>query len=144
MGERNYIATTAAFLSQALYRQGRYADAEAMTAFSEEVGAPDDVSSQFLWRCVRAKVRAREGRPAEAEALARDGLRLVRQSDDLDSQGNALMDLAEVLDVAGRTDESAACLLEAHGLFEAKGNVVSAARARSAIEMSHASTAGTA
>jgi hypothetical protein len=40
------------------------------------------------------------------------------------------MNLAEVLRLAGQPAEASAALQEAAGQFEAKGNVVSAARAR--------------
>ena len=101
-----------------------------MTAFSESVAAGDDLSAQFRWRLVRARVRARQRRFDEAEALAREGLALVRRSDEIDNQGNALMDLATVLRSAGQDEAATAAVREALALFEAKGNVVSADRAR--------------
>ena len=134
MGEKNYISTTAAFLAEALYEQGRFDDAEAFTALSEEVAAPDDVSSQFLWRCVRAKVLARRRRFEEAEELARRGLDLIRATDELESQGNALMDLAEVLILADRSQEALGSVAQAEQLFESKGSVASARRASRLLE----------
>lgn len=134
MGERNYISTTAAYLAEAIYRQGRYEGAEALTAYSEEVAAADDVSTQFMWRCVRGKVLARRGESDEAEKLAREGLRLIKESDDLESQGKALMSLAEVLVLAGRSDAAEASVSEAIEVWERKGDVVSAAHARAFIE----------
>ncbi|HXF36795.1 MAG TPA: AAA family ATPase [Actinomycetota bacterium] len=133
MGERNYISTTRALLAEALYQQGRLDEAERCTRMSEEVAAPDDVSSQFLWRCVWGKVLARRGRFVEAERLVREGLAIVGTSDEPDSQAGALMDLAEVLVLAGRPGEAVEAATEARSLFERKGNVVSAARARRAI-----------
>jgi len=134
MGERNYISTTAAFLSEALYQQGRFDEAAEFAAISEKVAAPDDVSSQFLWRCVAGKVLARRRRFDEAESLVRRGVELIRATDELDSQGSALMDLAEVLTLAGRGEEAAAAAAEAQGLFASKGNVVSERRARGLAE----------
>ena len=141
MGERNYISTTEAFLAEALYQQGRLDEADRFTRMSEEVAAPDDVSSQFLWRCVRGKVLARRGLFAEAERLVREGLGIVRTSDEPDSQAMALMDLWEVLLLAGRPGEAAAAAAEALALFERKGNTVSAARAREAIARATVPTA---
>ena len=102
MGERNYISTTAAFLAEALYRQGRDEEALAMTEQSEEIAAADDVATQYLWRSVRAKLVARRGSFAEAEALALDAIRIIEAAQDPDSQGYAYIDLAEVLRMAGR------------------------------------------
>jgi predicted ATPase/class 3 adenylate cyclase len=130
MGEKNYVSTNAAVLAEAVYRQGRYDDAETLTVESESVSAPDDDETQSLWRCVRGKTYARAGRFEEAEALAREGFALLRESDAIVLKGHALLDLAEVLELAGKLDEAQTALREALALFEAKGNVVSAARAR--------------
>ena len=52
-------------------------------------------------------------------------------TDHLNHQGDALLDLAEVLRSAGKSDEAAAVVTDAAGRYERKGNVVSAERARS-------------
>ena len=62
MGERNFISTTAAFLAEALYRQGRDDEALRMTEESEEIAAADDVATQYLWR-TRPGQAHRAGRP---------------------------------------------------------------------------------
>jgi DNA-binding SARP family transcriptional activator len=129
MGERNYISSIAGLLAEALYRQGRFDDAATSAAFSEEVAAPSDVFSQYLWRGVRGKLLARDGAHDEGIALASSGVEQIRTSDDIEGQGNALMFLAEAQAAAGRDDDAARSATEARTLFEAKGNVVSAARA---------------
>ena len=58
---------------------------------------------------------------------------MIQASDDLNSQGEALIDLAEVLRLAGRTAEATEAASEALALFEAKGNTVSAALARATV-----------
>ncbi len=131
MGERMYISTTSASLSEALYRQGRYEEAQAMTAFSQEIAAPDDVSTQFLWRHVRAKVLARQGDCDEAVSLATESVRLIGESDDIESQGNALLSLAEVFCLCGRVREATETAEQARERFQRKGNVVSASVAAS-------------
>ncbi|MGZ5352651.1 MAG: ATP-binding protein [Actinomycetota bacterium] len=131
MGERYYLSTTAGFLAEALYRQDRLDEAERYAARCQELSAPDDVSSQFLWRCVRGKILARRGAFEDAEATAREGVRLIRLAEDPDSQATALVDLAEALRLAGNHDDAAACLDEAAGLFARKGNVVGGRRTAS-------------
>jgi class 3 adenylate cyclase/tetratricopeptide (TPR) repeat protein len=131
MGERNYISTTAAFLAEALYRQGRDDEALRMTEESEEIAADDDVATQYLWRSVRAKLIARQGRFEEAESLARAAIVIIGAAQDPDSQGYAAIDLAEVLRLAGRHDDAIAAAENAAALFEQKANSSSAARARS-------------
>jgi len=129
MGERNYISSIAGLLSEALYRQGRFDDARALAAFCEEVAAPSDVSSQYLWRGVKGKLLARDSDHDEGIRLAMSGVEQTRTSDDIETQGNALLFVAEAQATAGRDDDAAHSAAEARALFEAKGNVVSAARA---------------
>ncbi len=130
MGERLYIATTAASLAEALYRQGRFDECEAMTRFSEEVAAPDDVATQFQWRHVRAKVLARRGDCEDAVRLGLESVRLITESDSLEDPGNALLSLAEVYCLCGRIPEAIDAARQASDRFERKGNVVSLALAR--------------
>jgi class 3 adenylate cyclase/tetratricopeptide (TPR) repeat protein len=134
MGETNYISTTAALLAEVLYRQGDLDGAEEHTRISEDLAAQDDVSSQFRWRGVRAKILASRGQASEGEKLARDAVALIGASDDPNSQGNAMIDLAEVLRLAGRPAEAADAVRDALTLFESKGNAVSAALARATVQ----------
>lgn len=129
MGERNYISSIAGLLAEALYRQGRIAEAAEQAAFSEAVAAPSDVFSQHLWRGVRGKLLAADGAHEEGIQLAASGVEQTRTSDDIESQGNALMFLAEAQAAADRDDDAARTASEARALFEAKGNLVSSARA---------------
>jgi DNA-binding SARP family transcriptional activator len=129
MGERNYISSIAGLLAEALYRQGRFADARAEAAFCEEVAASSDVSSQYLWRGVKGKLLARDGAHDEGINLATSGVDLTRTSDDIEAAGNASMFLAEAQAAAGRDDDARLTAAAARTLFETKGNVVSATRA---------------
>jgi class 3 adenylate cyclase/DNA-binding SARP family transcriptional activator len=129
MGEKAVLATTAAMLAQALYAEGHYGEAHEFCAVSEETAAAEDLSTQVIWRGVRAKLLARDGRFAEAETLARRALVLVLRTDQLNRQGDVLLELAEVLALAGRVEEAVAVAREAGETFERKGNLVSAERA---------------
>jgi tetratricopeptide (TPR) repeat protein len=134
MGERNYIATTAGFLAEALYAQGRYDEAWVIAKRSSEVSAADDLAAQFHWRSVTAKLLARAGRFDEAVGMAREAVAIIRRSEELDSQATALLDLGEVLHLAGNDEEAAIALEEAAALFESKGNVVFASKAHELLE----------
>ena len=129
MGERNYISTTAGLLADVLYRQGRYDESAEFAGICENLASADDVPSQFLWRCVRGKLRARQGAIDEAESLLSAATALIETSDQLDWQGNGLMDFAEVRELAGAPTDAVAFSERAARLFERKGNVVSAQRA---------------
>jgi class 3 adenylate cyclase len=134
MGERNYISTTAGLLADVLYRQGRYGESAEFAGACEHLASAGDVASQFLWRCVRGKLEARQGAIGEAESLLSAAMALIETSDQLDLQGNGLLDFAEVRELAGAPADAAVLSERAARLFERKGNVVSARRARQLAE----------
>ena len=131
MGERALRATTAAMLAQAVYGQDRHEEADELCRASERMAAREDVVTHALWRSVRAKIRACAGELDEAEALAREAVRLLEPTDLLTDRANALLDLAEVLRLGGRATDAEAAAQGGLELYERKGNRVSAARARS-------------
>jgi DNA-binding SARP family transcriptional activator len=130
MGERALLATTAALLAQAVYEQGRLDEADGLCQVSEEIAAPEDLTTQVVWRGVRAKIRARRGEPGLAITLAGDAVRLAKPTDLLVIQADALLDLADVMAIAGRPADAQSAARRGLELYERKGNVVSAARAR--------------
>ena len=130
MGERAYLSTAAALLGHMLYAQGELPEAERFARTGERTAAGDDVFSQLLWRSAMAKIRARRGELDVAERLAREAVALVDETDLLNTQGDTLADLSEVLSLAGRPDEAAAVLEQAADRFEQKGNLVSLEHAR--------------
>jgi class 3 adenylate cyclase/tetratricopeptide (TPR) repeat protein len=132
MGELGYLSSAVPPLLEALYRQGR--DEEALL-LSERwrpdlLTVPEDVDAQVGWRSVRAKLLARRGDLAEAETLAREATSVAATTEDLELRAKALVDLGEVLRLAGRAGESTAAVGEALRLHEQKGNVAAARRAR--------------
>jgi class 3 adenylate cyclase/tetratricopeptide (TPR) repeat protein len=130
MGEKSYLSTFAAELAQALYRQSRLHECERFTRVSEEIAAPDDLAAQVTWRGPRAKVLARRGELDPAQQLAEEAVALAETTDYLDLRGDAHMDRAEVQGLAGDLTAAASSAAMALGLYERKGNVVSAGRAR--------------
>ena len=129
MGERNYISTTAGMLAEVLYRQGRYQESADLARACREVASPDDVASQFLWRCVQAKLLVRDRQRKRSDELLTEALDLIGGSDWLDWQGNGFMDLAEVCRLGGRIADAVQALAQASLRFAEKGNVVSARQA---------------
>jgi class 3 adenylate cyclase len=131
MGEKALLATTAAMLAQALYTQGRFEEAEGFCRASREAAAADDLSAQVQWRGVQGKILARQGKREEAEALARDAVALVAATDFLTYHGDAMLDLAEVLELSRKSAEAEAANRQGLELYERKGNLVAAERAKS-------------
>jgi len=134
MGEKGYLATTAAFLAQAIAAQGRPAEAERYIEVSREAAGEDDLSAQMVWQGLQARILAAGGRLAEAEELARSAVALAARTDFLNQHGDALLELAVVLDRAGRTAEARVAVGDALGLYGRKGNLLAAASARRRLE----------
>jgi len=128
-GETYFLSTIAAMLSRVVRDQGRDDEALKLSKVAEETSAEDDVESQALWRSIRAPIIARCGNLAEAESLARSAVELSRKTDAPQAQADTLSELAAVLMHAGRIDEARQAVDAAISIYQAKGDVVSAARA---------------
>ena len=132
MEEKSFLSTSAAYLGEAVFRQGRLDEADRYSAISEDLGASDDLLNEAAWRALRAKVLAARGDLEQAESLARTAVELAASTDYLDLRATTWLDLAEVLHAARRPElETAAS--EALTLYELKGNLVGAARANAII-----------
>ena len=80
-----------------------------------------------LWR---RELLARSAALTEALELAREAARLADTTDASNQRARVLLDLAEVLSLAGAKTEAAVRVREALELFEQKGNTVEAEMAR--------------
>ena len=74
---------------------------------------------------------AQKGELERAEQLGLEAVEFASTTDFLDSHADALMNLAELRLRTGRQHEAAGRMEEALQLYEQKGNVLSAERARS-------------
>jgi class 3 adenylate cyclase/tetratricopeptide (TPR) repeat protein len=130
IGEVYFASTIAAFLSQALFVQGRHDEAEEFSRKAEELAPEDDVWTQAAWRSLRAKVLVDSGRSQEAAELAERAVELLRTTDAPVWRADALCDSAYVLEASGRIDEARVALEEALALYEQKEAPVPAERTR--------------
>ncbi len=126
IGAREPLATAAADLADVLYMQRRDEEAEHWALISERHARPDDVSAQFLWRCIRAKLMARRGTFEAADALTREAVALVERTDALNRNAKVLLDRAEVVRSQGRSEEAIPLVERALDLYERKENRVGA------------------
>ncbi len=133
LGDTAYRSLAAGQLAASLYALDRRDEADRWTLIAEELATGDDVVSNMLWRQVRAKLLARRGEHAGAERLAHEAVGLAEGTDMLTWHAHALTDLADVYSCAGRLEDRRAHLERALGLYEQKGNLASAATARSAL-----------
>jgi class 3 adenylate cyclase/tetratricopeptide (TPR) repeat protein len=133
MGERALLATTAAMLAEALYMQGNLDEAWEFAEVAHEAAADDDLSAQILGRTARAQVLARRGDAGAACDLSAEAVALASRTDWLNPHADTLMARAEVLRAAGDGEGAAREVRAALDLYERKGNVIAAGRARSAL-----------
>ena len=129
IGEGWFLTVTAVDLLRAVYEQGRYEDAFILLETVDETPGPD-CEWPSCARGVPARLLARRGRMEEAERLARDGVALAADSEFAVLHADVLLDLAEVLELAGRSEEARAATAEAVSIYERKGNVAAARNAR--------------
>jgi len=92
------------------------------------------VDAQELLEQEGVAARLDRGELAEAEALGREAVAVAERTDLLNTRGDTLADLAEILALAGRPAEAVAVLEQAAEIFERKGNRASLERVRLAAE----------
>ena len=125
MGDRRFLATTAATLARAIAAQGlsRYDEAIRLIAISQEAAADEDLTPQAIGRGLYARILADRGRYREAEELARSAVALFAQTDLLSARADTLLELSHVLAAAGHVSEAHAVAAEALELYQRKGNL---------------------
>jgi class 3 adenylate cyclase/tetratricopeptide (TPR) repeat protein len=131
IGEMAWLPTLVALLAEAMYAQGRLQEAEEFAGLSEKSAGSEDASSQVLWRGVRGRVLAKRGAEMAALDLVREAREIAETTDSPEVRARALIAYAEVCATLDRRSEAEPLVEQAAALFEAKGNVVSAERARS-------------
>jgi predicted ATPase/class 3 adenylate cyclase len=134
IGEVSWLSSLAAILAEAVYGQGRDAEADELTRSSQALAGAADAYSHSLLRAVRAKVLARSGEQASAEAVAAEAVTLADATDFLHLRWHVRMGQAEVLRLNGR--DAKPVLEEAVRLAEEKGCVVAAEQARAILDQS--------
>ena len=131
LGEHAYLATRTAELADVLYRRESLGKAERYARAARKASSRDDLVTQWMALAILAKVTARRGAFDEAEALAREATEMLAPTDALNMHAACMLDVAEVMSLAGRRAEAAGAIEEAVGLFRRKQNTVAAAHAES-------------
>ena len=132
VGEVEWLATNGAHLAEAQYRQGRWADALSTSETALLTGPPEHLTSKAIGRRVRATALARVGRGVDAAGAAEEAITYLEGTDVLNEHGETFAAAAEVHRLTGDLAAARAAWDQAIACFEAKGNLVSAARVRNA------------
>ena len=127
LDDNGFLPAMAAQLGRSLVALDRLDEALALAEISALSSAGTDVVAEILWRAVQARVLAQRG-GVEAVAIASESVAIARQTEYLHLTADALVDLAVVEELVGRSDLAAQAASEALSLFEAKGDLVSARR----------------
>jgi class 3 adenylate cyclase/tetratricopeptide (TPR) repeat protein len=130
IGSAGTLASSAWRLGQVQCRLGRVDEAEGRAETARRLADRDDVSVQAGWRQTLALVSSARGGHADAERLAREAVSWTERSDSPVIQGDALNDLAEVLETAGKRAEAAAAFQAALACYERKEIIPLARRVR--------------
>ena len=132
MSGKGTLATTFALLAKAVLAQQRLDEAAELCAAAEREAAAEDTMTQVIWRGVQARVAAHDGRPEAGETLARAAVTLADSTSLISLRGDAMLELANVLQALDRREEAARAAQAGLALYNAKGN---AAAAREALRL---------
>ncbi len=131
--DKAWLASLAPMLGLTLLEQGRIEDAEYYTRLAEQVSGADDFDAQARWRNTRAAILIRQNLNEEAAEVAEEACRVVAKTDILDLHADALALRGQAQGKLGLRKEAARSIEHAVRLYERKGNLVSAARARACL-----------
>jgi tetratricopeptide (TPR) repeat protein len=120
------LATRGGELAAVLYELGRYDEAAEWIQVASDSAGDDDLDAALTRKPVEAKLLARQGDAASGERLARETVSLAERTDALNRHADALLALAEVLELTGPEGAGREQVLQALGLYERKGNVAAA------------------
>jgi class 3 adenylate cyclase/tetratricopeptide (TPR) repeat protein len=134
IGAKHIQATVLPMLAATLVQQDRPDEALALTERAKSLSAPDDLDAQVKWRIAHARALATRGEFAETERLTREAVERAAASDTIVLHADALACLGDVLLAAQAPSEAVPVVEESVTLYDAKGDVVSAAKGRTTLD----------
>jgi class 3 adenylate cyclase/tetratricopeptide (TPR) repeat protein len=137
MGSTAVLSTITLDLGDCVFRQGMLDEAERLSAIGEELTAEDDVFCVAQSLTLKARVRTAREDLASAEKLARSAIELLVRNDFPELAAEARLALAQAI-TAERNPEAMSAAAEATELYERKGNLVGADRAKAFLGATHA------
>jgi class 3 adenylate cyclase/tetratricopeptide (TPR) repeat protein len=130
LGEHSFLSTHSCELAEALYALGRYDEAEQWALRGLELGSRDDLVTQVMGLGVRSRLLARKGQASAALALAKEADSLAGTSDSPWMQGDAALNLAEVMHLTGDRMRAAELTQRALDCYQRYGATARVARAQ--------------
>ncbi len=130
MGDRGRLTNLASGLADALLDQGRIDDAAEYVDLARDTAVKDDASGQAAWRMAAARLLLSRGETGEATRLARESISFTESNQELLTLPDLVLRQAEVFQGAGLDEEGRRAFRKAVDLFERKGSLAEAQRAR--------------
>jgi class 3 adenylate cyclase/predicted ATPase len=130
LGETGFRSTSVSELAEALLLQGRLDEAAAAAAEAQSLAQPDDWEPVSRALAVQGRVMALRGDAEGGLALLQEAVGRAEPTDFLEMRGDVQLALAEVARAANRPDDATAAATHALELYERKGHVIGAERAR--------------
>ena len=130
MGSTRYSAFVRSKLAQVVCLQGRDDEAQELLDGADAESTSGNLRFRVQWNLGRAQVLAARGETDDAAHAAREAVAIIAATDNINAHADALVDLADVLRAGGEDVEAVAALEQAVVLYEEKGNVLCAERAR--------------
>jgi ATP/maltotriose-dependent transcriptional regulator MalT len=127
--DRSAAGTAAGLLAEILFRQGSIDEAGRFTTRAQSLSDAADIDAASRWRATRARILTEHGERTEARRFALEAVAVLGSTDELNLRGEAFLALAEVEHATGNLAEAQDAGRAAVEAFDAKGNVVAAARA---------------
>ncbi len=134
MGIRRMAGAILGDLAEVVYELGRHEEAFAIAEELRTNSPAHDVLALIIWRGVHGKVLASRGRGEEAERQVSEALVPAERAGAAMIAGRFLMDLAEVLMLAGKKDEAVRAMGGAAHWFATKGSLPSVREVERALE----------
>ncbi|MEO7663947.1 MAG: adenylate/guanylate cyclase domain-containing protein [Candidatus Limnocylindrales bacterium] len=135
LGERYFRSTVAAILGGVLLEQGKIEEADQFTALAADLADGEDAYTQAAWRITRARLHFIAGDRDAAITAAREAAVIAGGTLDIDQHADTLVELGRVYLDAGDPESAGPPLREALERYEEKGDVVSAKRVRSLLDV---------
>jgi tetratricopeptide (TPR) repeat protein len=132
-GENSFRSTVQALLASAYESLGERDAALVAIEVTERLGAKEDLVNFIVTHSVRARLALADGDLAEAERWARSAVDYASRTDFVVSQGEAKLELAQVLAATGGREAAVGYAQEALALLEAKGDKPHAAQAQAVL-----------
>jgi class 3 adenylate cyclase/tetratricopeptide (TPR) repeat protein len=126
IGEHYFRSTIVAILAHVLVTRGSLEEADEYATLASTLADADDTESQVLWRVARARLLAARGQVNEAMTLADQAVAIVDETENIDLQGNAYVDLGVIRRQAGLEPEARVAFAAALDRYERKGNLAAA------------------